>query len=229
MAIRYKTIRSNSTEAGRAHRQSNGMPSTMTANSKYENSQKDIESRFLISHNNPIIDVQTLPYYEYLRGLFGMPSFYQGGGTVGIYCAHAYPHNTWYAKHLLPRAFKGSDLVLSASLKALSPDFLVAPSMNLWLHYPEADEEPLIGDEFHRNTNVSYYGETWPIQEMVLAQWPAWLSGHLDRVNKPRHFGPAFSIVDRSTGADFTTICSSVCFMAEVPEWMARRVPESQD
>ncbi|XHG02631.1 hypothetical protein AWENTII_005976 [Aspergillus wentii] len=214
----------------------------MTANSKYENSQKDIESRLYVASTSlsrlAVSSATIIP--SSMSRLFRITNTYEVcseclhftkgvSGTVGIYCAHAYPHNTWYAKHLLPRAFKGSDLVLSASLKALSPDFLVAPSMNLWLHYPEADEEPLIGDEFHRNTNVSYYGETWPIQEMVLAQWPAWLSGHLDRVNKPRHFGPAFSIVDRSTGADFTTICSSVCFMAEVPEWMARRVPESQD
>lgn len=52
------------------------------------------------------------------------------GGVLGIFCSHAYAHNTYIAKESLPRALKGSDMVIYSifqSLQSLGVEVHIRP------------------------------------------------------------------------------------------------------
>ncbi|KAF9891102.1 hypothetical protein FE257_005038 [Aspergillus nanangensis] len=73
------------------------------------------------------IDPRTLPLYDFMKGLLHEPGFMKHGGTLGIYCSHAYPHSSPLAKQLLPRILKGSDLVVYSVLESLGATVGIRP------------------------------------------------------------------------------------------------------
>lgn len=95
--------------------------------------------------NNPIVQPSTLPLYTSLRHLMQDSEFlkdgmyrtikwcYYGmqtdpiGGTLGVFCSHAYAHTSKIPDALLPRALKGADMVLCSLFKSLGIKVDVRP------------------------------------------------------------------------------------------------------
>ncbi|KAL1967105.1 hypothetical protein VTN77DRAFT_3629 [Rasamsonia byssochlamydoides] len=78
---------------------------------------------------NPIVEPKTLPLYGYIRALTEQPGFMKEGGVLGMFCSHAYAHTSDLVTESLPRALKGSDLVLYSVFKSLGYEVDILPVM----------------------------------------------------------------------------------------------------
>ncbi|KAL1981845.1 hypothetical protein VTN96DRAFT_2090 [Rasamsonia emersonii] len=76
---------------------------------------------------SPIVEPQTLPLYGYIRDMTKQRWFMEDGGVLGIFCSHAYAHNSDVATESLPRALKGFDLVLYSIFKSLGYEVDILP------------------------------------------------------------------------------------------------------
>lgn len=126
-----------------------------------------------IIHNDPIIEPQRLPLYNYVHDLIAQPAFFKHGkllytnfdrglfqliwlfyylddGDLGFYCAHSYPHNTEYANKILPQSLKGSDMALFAVLWALTNQNIetyICPVIKDYGYDINGDKSPLLGEK----------------------------------------------------------------------------------
>lgn len=75
----------------------------------------------------PAMEVKSLPLYQKLKSMLEEPDFMRGGGTLGIYCQHAYAHSTVEGAAALPGILKGSDMALYAVFLALGLAVSVHP------------------------------------------------------------------------------------------------------
>ncbi|CAG8946752.1 unnamed protein product [Penicillium salamii] len=69
-----------------------------------------------------ILDPKSLSLYQCLKDTLMKPDFLRMGGTLGIYCSHAYPHTSEGFENLLPNALKGADLQVFSIFSHLGMD-----------------------------------------------------------------------------------------------------------
>ncbi|KAJ5501876.1 Oxoglutarate/iron-dependent dioxygenase [Penicillium fimorum] len=74
------------------------------------------------------------------------------GGAFGFYCSHAYPHISDEAPVLLPKAFKGADLVLYSVFKSLGIRIDIVPVIIEEDYYGYEREKVRVGDELRSYT-----------------------------------------------------------------------------
>jgi hypothetical protein len=67
----------------------------------------------------PALQASSLPLYEKARQALEAATFLPDGGILGMFCTHAYAHNTRAAGAALPGALKGADMALYAVFRAL--------------------------------------------------------------------------------------------------------------
>ncbi|RMZ68691.1 Oxoglutarate iron-dependent dioxygenase [Pyrenophora seminiperda CCB06] len=72
----------------------------------------------LTGHTNAI-DLEQLPLYQKVKAALQDPSFMPEGGTLGIYCLHAYAHANEVGAKTLPPVLKGADMVAYEVFRAL--------------------------------------------------------------------------------------------------------------
>lgn len=128
----------------------------------------------------PIVDPKSLPLYELVDTLMDDDNFMTGGmtihffllslivtndpkqgGTMGIYCAHAYAHTSNKADKRLPKCLKGSDLVIYSVFKELGYSVSIRPVI------PDYD---MVGTALHRHL-VDYdteYDETEEVRQTFI-------------------------------------------------------------
>ncbi|CAG7952459.1 unnamed protein product [Penicillium salamii] len=77
-----------------------------------------------------ILDPKSLSSYQCLKETLMKPDFLRMGGTLGIYCSHAYPHTSEGFKNLLPNALKGADMQVFSIFSHLGMDAEFRPVYN---------------------------------------------------------------------------------------------------
>ncbi|RJE22355.1 hypothetical protein PHISCL_05297 [Aspergillus sclerotialis] len=103
-------------------------------------------TRGVIPPHNPVVDPESLPLYGFLKSPIAEPGFMRQGGVLGIFCSHAYPHNTDLAHIKLPRALKGADLVLYSVFKSLGIEVEVLPVLEYGGQYgPQNSKRGITG------------------------------------------------------------------------------------
>ncbi|KAI0595483.1 hypothetical protein F4775DRAFT_569220, partial [Biscogniauxia sp. FL1348] len=72
-----------------------------------------------LAGNSPALDVYSLPLYHKVKEALSNPIFMPEGGYIGIYCTHAYPHNSEQGRKSLPGILKGADMAVYTVFHAL--------------------------------------------------------------------------------------------------------------
>lgn len=195
-----------------------------------------------IVHRDPIIEPQSLPQYNYAKELLAQPAVFEEcefdthiyrydvlrliskkiAGIMGIYCAHAYPHNTPYAKELLSRALKGSDMAILAVLKALNVDHEVQPV--IYNHgYDPDDTSAFVGEDLHSIIDVHSHDVRSSIRRMIEQNWPSSADDEdIVWVNDPLHTNPALKVIAHSWRDKIMTLDSAVAVLAGIFGWNER-------
>ncbi|KAI1451685.1 hypothetical protein F4805DRAFT_81424 [Annulohypoxylon moriforme] len=78
-----------------------------------------------LAGNSPALDVYSLPLFQKVKEALASPVFMPQGGWIGIYCIHAYPHNTRAGRKSLPGILKGADMAVYAVFRSLGLKVLV--------------------------------------------------------------------------------------------------------
>ncbi|KAI1491165.1 hypothetical protein F5X96DRAFT_490204 [Biscogniauxia mediterranea] len=72
-----------------------------------------------LAGSSPALDFQSLPLYQKVKEALSNPIFMPEGGYIGIYCTHAYPHNSKLGQESLPGILKGADMAVYTVFRAL--------------------------------------------------------------------------------------------------------------
>ena len=123
-----------------------------------------------LAGNSPVLDAQSLPLYQEVKQALGDPKFMPKGayntakcsarnsilmlltgGYLGVFCSHAYAHNTVEGGESLPAVLKGTDMAVYSVFQALGLDAKVC---NVLDKVNDSDEEDGGGEKsIYRNYN----------------------------------------------------------------------------
>ncbi|KAI9754237.1 MAG: hypothetical protein M1815_005735 [Lichina confinis] len=93
--------------------------------------------------NSPTIDPRSYGLSNSAKEILGRPNFLRRGGTLGFFCAHAYPHSDHHLSGDLPYALKGVDVIVFAVFRALGLDVRVRPVMENVEGQEDSEDENL--------------------------------------------------------------------------------------
>ncbi|KAI0860334.1 hypothetical protein F4860DRAFT_479537 [Xylaria cubensis] len=124
------------------------------------------------------VDMTSLPIYESLRGLLKLKETLPGGGYMGFYTTHSYPHSS--DNSCLPHTLKGVDMAIWEILSFLGCSMELQPiiknlgdddgheSLSDGSSIEESDDE-IIGDELRPNCLGSEEDES--LKAMLKDDW----------------------------------------------------------
>ncbi|OJJ41693.1 hypothetical protein ASPWEDRAFT_179400 [Aspergillus wentii DTO 134E9] len=173
----------------------------------------------------PIVDIKSLPLYEYLRDLIRQPGFLADGGALGIFCSHAYAHSSDTAATNLPRTLKGSDLVFYAVLKSIGIGVNVLPVMDMadWDRHGEPPSGNCVGNALYSyfTTDEGGYEEEYE-SKIAKRCWPYKIRRDITWLTAPKHLEYAFTHLAYGNEASTSTQYSYATIIAEFPSWNER-------
>ncbi|KAJ4299289.1 hypothetical protein N0V90_004533 [Kalmusia sp. IMI 367209] len=85
-----------------------------------------------LAGNSLVIDVTSLPLFQKIKQALYEPTFMAHGGTLGVFCQHAYAHSTPEGIEALPGVLKGSDMAVYSVFLALGLNVCIRPVLDLF-------------------------------------------------------------------------------------------------
>ncbi|KAL2871859.1 uncharacterized protein BJX67DRAFT_376715 [Aspergillus lucknowensis] len=184
----------------------------------------------VIAPPNSIFQPKSLPLYNFLRSLICQSGFMGEGGTVGIYCSHAYPHSSEIARALLPRGLKGSDLVVYSVFKSLGIEVQVRPVLR---ESSDAYGATRVGEslwEYSITHSQVEDDNLSDMQQVIDEEFPSDYVEDFTWISSPGHEEMAFSYVASGNMASIDTFYSRAAILAVIPPFEERKgLPHSAE
>ncbi|KAF1969278.1 hypothetical protein BU23DRAFT_591683 [Bimuria novae-zelandiae CBS 107.79] len=130
---------------------SEGYRITLTYNLYYSQGVGDL------SGSSPAMDVTSLLLYHKVKAALEVPNFMAEGGSLGIFCQHAYAHSTPEGIEAFPGVLKGVDMAVYSVFLAIGLHISVRPVLEFSLrdeyddYYDMDDEDPATDDCAEKN------------------------------------------------------------------------------
>ncbi|KAJ5251858.1 hypothetical protein N7489_002268 [Penicillium chrysogenum] len=167
-----------------------------------------------------IVDPKSMSLYSFLEELLVEPGFMTDGGALGFFCSHAYPHASDEAPMLLPRALKGSDLVLYSVFKSLGIQIDVLP-VAFDDHYDQCKEKHvLVGDQLHPYFATDEIEEDESMTELC---FPGEYRPEITWIGSPTHSQEAVSYIAYGNQPSLGAVYSYAALVANIPPFLERK------
>ncbi|KAJ5483787.1 hypothetical protein N7530_003033 [Penicillium desertorum] len=167
-----------------------------------------------------IVDPKSMSLYSFLQELLVEPGFMEDGGALGFFCSHAYPHASDEAPMLLPRALKGSDLVLYSVFKSLGIQIDALPVVLDSYYDPSEEKHVRVGDRL-RPYHASYMIEE---DESVAEQeWPGEYRPEITWIGSPTHEEMALGYIAYGNEPSLGAVYSYAALIADIPPFLERQ------
>ncbi|KAJ5248401.1 hypothetical protein N7524_012361 [Penicillium chrysogenum] len=165
-------------------------------------------------------NLYSMSLYSFLEELLVEPGFMTDGGALGFFCSHAYPHASDEAPMLLPRALKGSDLVLYSVFKSLGIQIDVLP-VAFDDHYDQCKEKHvLVGDQLHPYFATDEIEEDESMTELC---FPGEYRPEITWIGSPTHSQEAVSYIAYGNQPSLGAVYSYAALVANIPPFLERK------
>ncbi|OCL13928.1 hypothetical protein AOQ84DRAFT_429161 [Glonium stellatum] len=190
-----------------------------------------------LAGNCPWMDPKQLPLYDTIQRMLQVPGFMMKGGTLGIWCSHAYAHSSEPSVHNLPSSLKGVDMAMYEIFRALGLQVAVRPILDTLPdddYSAEEDEEDdanslrrsrgdVIGKGL-RKFAVTELSTQYHRMDDIYEEWGEFYRDEVVWLSKLRHREPAVAFLAYGNEASVAAIYSGAALIVKIPPFLKRNV-----